>query len=198
MPDHPLRGTHIVSEAILEAETETQTPTEAQYKWVYLFEEGSGNNKALFGGKGAGLCEMTRAGLPVPPGLIVTTEACNAYYANNKQFPDRMWEQVTEALHEVEKKVGKKFGDAKNPLLVSVRSGAAFSMPGMMDTVLNLGIENETVQGLARLTQNERFAQDAYRRFVQMYARIVLDLDGRLFDEALEEIKRARGAHSDT
>src|SRR5205085_8816695 len=111
--------------------------------------------------------EMTQAGLPVPPGLIVTTEACNAFYANNKTFPDGMWDQVVDSLHEVEKKVGKKFGDADNPLLVSVRSGAAFSMPGMMDTVLNLGLNQETVQGLAEQTGDMRFALDAYRRFAQ-------------------------------
>src|SRR5258708_15254157 len=119
---------------------------EQPHKWVYLFEEGSGDNKSLFGGKGAGLCEMTQAGLPVPPGLIVTTEACNAFYANGKQFPAGMWEQVTEALHELEEKVGKGFGDAKNTLLVSVRPRAAFSMPGMSDTVLNLGLNEETVR----------------------------------------------------
>jgi pyruvate,orthophosphate dikinase len=145
--------------------TESAEIEEHPHKWVYLFEEGSGDNKSLFGGKGAGLCEMTQAGLPVPPGLIVTTEACNAFYANGKQFPEGMWEQVTEALHEVEEKVGKKFGDAKNPLLVSVRSGAALSMPGMMDTVLNLGLNEETVQGLAEQTDDLRFALDAYRRF---------------------------------
>ena len=145
-----------------EANDATEEP---RHKWVYLFEEGSGDNKELFGGKGAGLCEMTQAGLPVPPGLIVTTEACNAFYANHKQFPEGMWEQVTDALHEIEKKVGKGFGDPNNPLLVSVRSGAAFSMPGMMDTVLNLGLNEETVQGLAEQTGDLRFALDAYRRF---------------------------------
>src|SRR5438067_13273134 len=117
---------------------------------------------------------MTRAGLPVPPGLIVTTEACNAYYANNKQFPEGMWDQVVADLAEIEKKVGKKFGDAKNPLLVSVRSGAAFSMPGMMDTVLNLGLNEETVQGLAEQTGDLRFAIDAYRRFASLCGEIVI------------------------
>ena len=115
-----------MTEAILEAAEETDATESQKQKWVYLFEDGNGENKSLFGGKGAGLCEMTRAGLPVPPGLIVTTEACNAYYDNNKQFPEGMWEQVVEALHEIEQKVGKGFGDANNPLLVSVRSGAAF------------------------------------------------------------------------
>src|ERR687883_1617392 len=168
------------------------------HKWVYLFEEADGEKKSLFGGKGAGLCEMTRAGLPVPPGLIVTTEACNAYYDNNKQFPEGMWEQVVEALSEIEKKVGKGFGDPQNPLLVSVRSGAAFSMPGMMDTVLNLGLNDDTVQGLARLTQNERFAWDAYRRFVQMFGRIVQGVSGEKLDHVFEEAKRSAGAKQDT
>jgi pyruvate,orthophosphate dikinase len=150
-----------VTEATLDAPETTEdndVSPEQQHKWVYLFEEGNGENKSLFGGKGAGLSEMTRAGLPVPPGLIVTTEACNAYYDNNKQFPEGMWEQVVEALAEIEKKVGKKFGNAKNPLLVSVRSGAAFSMPGMMDTVLNLGLNEETVQGLAEQTGDLRLS----------------------------------------
>ena len=140
-------------------------------KWVYLFEEGPGDDKSLLGGKGAGLCEMTRAGLPVPPGLIVTTEACNAFFDNDKAFPEGMWEQVKEGLRKIEEKVGKKFGDPNNPLLVSVRSGAAFSMPGMMDTVLNLGLNEETVQGLAAQTGDLRFALDAYRRFARCSAK---------------------------
>src|SRR5437867_1503852 len=159
------------------------------HKWVYLFEEGRGDDKSLLGGKGAGLCEMTRAGLPVPPGLIVTTEACNAYYANNKQFPEGMWEQVTTALHEVEKKVGKGFGDAKNPLLVSVRSGAAFSMPGMMDTVLNLGLNEETVQGLAKQTGDLRFALDAYRRFASLFGEIVIGVAHEKFERVMDRFK---------
>src|SRR5436853_754689 len=169
-----------------------------QHKWVYLFEEGSGDNKALFGGKGAGLCEMTRAGLPVPPGLIVTTEACNAYYANNKQFPEGMWEQVTKALLEVEKKVGKKFGDAKNPLLVSVRSGAAFSMPGMMDTVLNLGLNEETVTGLAEQTGDLRFALDAYRRFASLFGEIVIGVAHEKFERVLDRFKAQTKGGKDT
>jgi pyruvate,orthophosphate dikinase len=132
---------------------ETQeVPAETTNKWVYLFEEGSGDDKSLLGGKGAGLCEMTRAGLPVPPGLIVTTEACNAFFDNDKGFPEGMWDQVKEGLQKIEEKVGKKFGDAENPLLVSVRSGAAFSMPGMMDTVLNLGLNEETAFRARRLS----------------------------------------------
>jgi pyruvate,orthophosphate dikinase len=179
-----------VSEATLEL-TEATDTTEAQpHKWVYLFEEGNGNDKALFGGKGAGLCEMTQAGLPVPPGLIVTTEVCNAYYANNKQFPEGMWEQVTDALHEIEKKVGKKFGDARNPLLVSVRSGAAFSMPGMMDTVLNLGLNEETVTGLAEQTGDLRFALDAYRRFASLFGEIVIGVTHEKFERVMDRFKK--------
>src|SRR5437899_12337378 len=141
---------------------------------------------------------MTRAGLPVPPGLIVTTEACNAYYANNKQFPEGMWEQVTEALHEVEKKVGKKFGDPKNPLLVSVRSGAAFSMPGMMDTVLNLGLNEETVQGLAEQTGDLRFALDAYRRFASLFGEIVMGVTHEKFERVMDRYKAQTSGGRDT
>ena len=189
-----------MTEAIAEpAETEDETlAAEAQHKWVYLFEEGSGDNKSLFGGKGAGLCEMTQAGLPVPPGLIVTTEACNAFYANEKQFPEGMWEQVVEALHQVEEKVGKKFGDADNPLLVSVRSGAAFSMPGMMDTVLNLGLNEETVQGLAEQTGDLRFALDAYRRFASLFGEIVLDVAHEKFERVMDRFKAQTKGGRDT
>jgi pyruvate,orthophosphate dikinase len=187
-----------VPEATLEV-TETENSTvETEQKWVYVFEEGNGENKSLFGGKGAGLCEMTRAGLPVPPGLIVTTEACNAYYANNKQFPEGMWEQVVEALHEIEKKVGKKFGDPENPLLVSVRSGAAFSMPGMMDTVLNLGLNEETVQGLAEQTGDLRFALDAYRRFASLFGEIVLDVEHEKFERVMDRFKAQTKGGKDT
>src|SRR5690348_7369116 len=127
----------------------------------------------LLGGKGAGVAEMTRAGLPVPPGFTISTEACRAYYAAKKKLPDGLWPQVTKALASVEATTGKKLGDPANPLLVSVRSGAKFSMPGMMDTVLNLGLNSETLAGLAKLTRNERFALDAYRRFIQMYGKTV-------------------------
>src|ERR1700675_2735297 len=166
-------------------------------KWVYLFEEGNKNLRDLLGGKGAGVAEMTRAGLPVPPGFTITTEACNAYYASGKKFPDGMWEQAIEALHHVEEKTGKKLGDVKNPLLVSVRSGAKFSMPGMMDTVLNLGLNDRSVQGLAKQTSNERFAWDAYRRFVQMFGKIVLDIDGDRFEHALQEAKKRARVKTD-
>ncbi len=166
-------------------------------KWVYLFEEGDASMRALLGGKGAGCAEMTRAGLPVPPGFTITTEACNAFYGSGKRFPEGMWEQALAALHTLEIKTGKRLGVPDNPLLVSVRSGAQFSMPGMMDTVLNLGLNDETVIGLFRLTQNDRFAQDAYRRFIQMYGRIVMGIDGRAFEEKLEDAKRLLGAQAD-
>ncbi len=141
-------------------------------KWVYLFSEGNARMRDLLGGKGAGVAEMTNAGLPVPPGFTITTEACNAYYDAGKRFPEGMWEQAQAALKIVEEQAGKRFGQKDNPLLVSVRSGAKFSMPGMMDTVLNLGINDETVQGLVTLTGDERFAYDAYRRFFQMFSKI--------------------------
>ncbi|HKY50575.1 MAG TPA: PEP/pyruvate-binding domain-containing protein, partial [Candidatus Limnocylindria bacterium] len=149
-------------------------------KWVYLFvdgkAEGNAQMRALLGGKGAGIAEMTNAGLPVPPGLTITTEACNAYFASDKQLPAGLWDQVEKALARVEKSTGKRLGDTKNPLLVSVRSGAAMSMPGMMDTVLNLGLNDETRAALEKLTKNPRFAWDAYRRFVQMYGDVVLGI----------------------
>jgi pyruvate,orthophosphate dikinase len=167
-------------------------------KWVYLFEEGSGEDKTLLGGKGAGLCEMTRAGLPVPPGLIVSTEACNAFFENDKNFPDGLWDQVKEGLGAIEKKVGKRFGDPKNPLLVSVRSGAAFSMPGMMDTVLNLGLNEETVQGLAAQTGDLRFALDAYRRFASLFGEIVMGVAHEKFERVMDRFKAQTSGGRDT
>ncbi len=168
------------------------------HKWVYLFREGNASMRDTLGGKGAGLAEMTKAGMPVPPGFTITTEACNAYYDNNKQFPEAMWEQATEALKDVEKDLDKKFGDKQNPLLVSVRSGAKFSMPGMMDTILNLGLNDETVQGIIASSNNERFAYDAYRRFIQMYANVVLNIKKEKFDEVFDEFKHKTGAKADT
>lgn len=166
-------------------------------KWVYLFSEGNAKMRDLLGGKGAGVSEMTNAGLPVPPGFTITTEACNAYYDAGKQFPEGMWEQALAALKIVEQQTGKGFGKKDNPLLVSVRSGAKFSMPGMMDTVLNLGINDETVQGLVTLTGDERFAYDAYRRFIQMFSKIVLDIDPDAFEHVLEQYKERAGVQSD-
>jgi pyruvate,orthophosphate dikinase len=184
-----------MSTAIEETE-EVSEPT--ANKWVYLFAEGSGDDKSLLGGKGAGLCEMTRAGLPVPPGLIVTTEACNAFFDNDKSFPDGMWEQVKEGLQRIEKQVGKKFGDSQNPLLVSVRSGAAFSMPGMMDTVLNLGLNEETVQGLASQTGDLRFALDAYRRFASLFGEIVMGVAHEKFERVMDRYKAQTSGGRDT
>ncbi len=163
------------------------------HKWVYLFRDGNGSQKDLLGGKGAGLAEMTRAGMPVPPGFTITTESCNSYYDNGKQFPEGLWDQGYEALKDVEQAMDKKFGDPKNPLLVSVRSGAKFSMPGMMDTILNLGLNDETVQGVIALTNNERFAYDAYRRFIQMYGNVVLNINKDAFEHELEALKHQVG-----
>ncbi len=171
-------------------------------KYVYLFAngkaDGRGDLKDLLGGKGAGLAEMTNAGLPVPPGFTITTEACNAYYGAGAKFPEGMWQHALDAMKQVEHASGKKFGDASNPLLVSVRSGAKFSMPGMMDTVLNLGLNDETLKGLAELTSNERFAYDAYRRFIQMFGKIVLGIDGDLFEHALDAAKKKARVKLDT
>jgi pyruvate,orthophosphate dikinase len=168
------------------------------FAWGDGRAEGNGSMKDLLGGKGAGLAEMTNAGLPTPPGFTITTEACNDYFEAGKQLPAGLWDDVLAAVKEVEASTGKGFGDPKNPLLVSVRSGAKFSMPGMMDTVLNLGLNEETLAGLVALTGNERFGWDAYRRFVAMFGRIVLGVDGRKFDEPLEAKKAARGTKADT
>ena len=163
------------------------------YAWGEGTAEGSGPMKDLLGGKGAGLAEMTKAGLPTPPGFTITTAACNDYFAAGEKLPDGLWDDVLEAMHEVERRTGKGFGDPANPLLVSVRSGAKFSMPGMMDTVLNLGLNEETLAGLVKLTGNERFGWDAYRRFIQMFGRIVMDVKAERFDEPLEARKHAYG-----
>src|SRR5688500_18527586 len=165
-------------------------------KYVYLFREGDASMRDLLGGKGAGLAEMTRSGAPVPPGFTITTEACNAYSASG-QFPDGLMDQVNVALADVEKQTGSRFGDPNSPLLVSVRSGAKFSMPGMMDTVLNLGLNKETREGLARLTDNPRFAADAYRRFVQLFGKIVLGVEGEKFEHVMDEAK-GHGQRQDT
>lgn len=166
-------------------------------KWVYLFREGNATMRDLLGGKGAGVAEMTRTGVPVPPGFTITTEACNTYYDNGQQPPEGLWEQVFEALKDIESQTGKKFGDPSNPLLVSVRSGAKFSMPGMMDTVLNLGLNQSTREGLAKLTDNPRFAADAYRRFIQLFGKIVLGVDGERFEHVMDE-RKGHGQRQDT
>ena len=174
----------------------------ADRRYIYAFGGGHADGDAtmrdLLGGKGAGLAEMTNAGLPVPAGFTITTEACNAYFAAGERLPDGLWDDVLAAIADMERETGKGFGDPKNPLLVSVRSGAKFSMPGMMDTVLNLGLNERTVHGLIDLSGNERFGWDAFRRFIQMYGRIVMDVPPERFDEALEAAKTAHGAESDT
>ncbi len=175
----------------------TDAARKRSHKWVWLFEEGSADMRDLLGGKGAGVAEMTRAGLPVPPGFTITTEACNAFYEAGKSFPEGLWDQVLSALAHLENKTGKHFGDARNPLLVSVRSGAKFSMPGMMDTVLNLGLNATTLKGLTELTGDERFALDAYRRFIQLFGKIVLGIDGDLFEHELDAVKKKTKAESD-
>ena len=179
----------------------------AAKKWVFLFQEvkdaeqyvgGEWDKvRGLLGGKGANLAEMTRIGVPVPPGFTVTTEACNAYSATGK-FPEGQWEQMMDALKQVEKDSGKKFGDTANPLLVSCRSGAKFSMPGMMDTVLNIGLNDETAKGMVKLTGNERFVYDSYRRLIQMFGSVVLGISDEAFEEPMDEFKAQKGAKADT
>ncbi len=167
-------------------------------KYVYAFEEGSKEQKYLLGGKGANLAEMTNLGLPVPPGFTISTDACKAYMAGGDTLPGGLMDEVAVALRALEQNMGKQLGAADDPLLVSVRSGAPFSMPGMMDTVLNLGLNDESVKGLAEQTQNERFAYDSYRRFVQMFGKIVLDVPGAEFEEALHELVERKGLTVET
>ena len=166
-------------------------------KFVYDFQEGNKDMKNLLGGKGANLAEMTNMGLPVPLGFTVTCEACNAYRAAGRQFPDGMGEEVATHLEQLEKGMGRRLGDPDDPLLVSVRSGAPFSMPGMMDTVLNLGLNDESVEGLTTQTGSERFAWDSYRRLLQMYGKTVMGVEGDRFEEALEHAKQAKGVRND-
>jgi pyruvate,orthophosphate dikinase len=167
-----------------------------QKKWSYLFEEfenpNTQNGKNILGGKGAALANMTNIGLPVPPGFIITTTCCNEYHANEKIFPEGLWEQVGDHIAVLEKKLEKGFGDEKNPLLVSVRSGSPISMPGMMDTVLNLGLNDKTVDGLAKQTNDERFAWDSYRRFIQFFSEIVLNVEHEKFERVLDRFKNGR------
>ncbi|MFP5501793.1 MAG: pyruvate, phosphate dikinase [Candidatus Sericytochromatia bacterium] len=167
-------------------------------KRVYLFSEGDATKRDLLGGKGANLAEMTNAGLPVPPGFTIPTPVCNEYYALGEKAPAELWEQVEQALKTIEAATGKRFGDPANPLLVSVRSGAKFSMPGMMDTILNLGLNDETVQGMIAATGNERFAYDAYRRFIAMFSNVVLNFRMDNFEHLLEQFKRRLGVKLDT
>src|SRR3954453_12705674 len=172
------------------------------HKFVYSFgasgSDGDGKMKDVLGGKGAGLAEMCRAGLPVPPGFTISTEVCNAYFQNGNRTPDEVEAQMAAALGRLEKEIGRKLGDTSDPLLVSVRSGAKFSMPGMMDTILNLGLNDRTVVSLEKKSGNPRFAQDCYRRFIQMFGNVVLDIEKHDFDEIFEGRKKKVGAKFDT
>src|SRR5271163_3618832 len=171
-------------------------------KYVYAFgggtADGDGKMKDVLGGKGAGLAEMSRAGVPVPPGFTISTEVCNIYFQNGNKVPDEINDQVLTGLAKLEAQIGKKLGDAANPLLVSVRSGAKFSMPGMMNTILNLGLNDETTEGLAKLTNNPRFAYDSYRRFIQMFGEVALDIDMEKFDHIFDERKHKAKVKLDT
>src|SRR5579862_5663838 len=162
-------------------------------KHVYAFgggkADGDGKMKDVLGGKGAGLAEMSRAGVPVPPGFTISTDVCNLYFNNNKQVPGDVQNEINHALEHLEKQTGKKLGDPSNPLLLSVRSGAKFSMPGMMNTILNLGLNDETVEGLVKKTNNPRFAYDSYRRFIQMFGEVALNIDMEKFDHIFDERK---------
>ena len=171
-------------------------------KLVYAFSgkkaDGKANMKNLLGGKGANLAEMASLGIDVPPGFTVSTEACVNYFKNKNKFPPKLWDEILMHLKSLEKTVGKKFGGSENPLLVSVRSGARVSMPGMMDTVLNLGLNENSLHGLAKKTQNEWFALDTYRRFISMFSNVVLNIDSARFETILEKEKKRRGIKGDT
>lgn len=171
-------------------------------KYVYFFGNGSAEGRAdmkhLLGGKGANLAEMTNLGIPVPPGFTITTEVCEAYYKNNQQYPKGLAEEIAQNLSRLEKLMGAKLGDPNNPLLVSVRSGAAASMPGMMDTVLNLGLTPDAVRGLIKKTGNERFVWDAYRRFITMFGDVVMGVERHYFEEILDKYKKKARLKSDT
>jgi len=167
-------------------------------KSVYFFNEGDGKNRKLLGGKGAGLCEMTKLKLPVPPGFIITTEVCKKYYENNKTLPKNVISDVKKNIAKIEKRAGKKWNSKENPLLVSVRSGAAISMPGMMDTILNLGLNDETVLGLIQKSNNPRFAWDSYRRFVQLFGKVVFGVNDKKFDDVLENAKMNQAVQADS
>ena len=167
-------------------------------KYVYAFKEGNADMRNLLGGKGANLAEMTNLGLPIPQGFTVTTEACTDYYNNGKQISEDIQNQIFENLKGLEEIQGKKFGDTSDPLLVSVRSGARASMPGMMDTILNLGLNDEAVEGFAKKTGNPRFAYDSYRRFIQMYSDVVMEVNKSFFEKIIDELKEEKGVHFDT
>src|SRR5215212_12163793 len=184
------------------ARPKTAASKSGNSKWVYAFGGGKAEGRAgmrnLLGGKGAGLAEMANLGLPVPPGFTISTEVCRYYYENDKTYPPGLQEQVETALAAIGRPLGRSFGDRENPLLVSVRSGARASMPGMMDTVLNLGLNDMTVEALARRSGDRRFAYDSYRRFITMYSDVVLGVDAHHFEELLDEHKESNGYVLDT
>ncbi len=181
----------------IELDTPVQLPNKVK-KFVFSFREGDGKNKQLLGGKGANLCEMTQIGLNVPPGFVISTEAClNFLDSANRNLPEGLMNEVRQQVREIEKSTGRKFGDPKNPLLVSVRSGSAMSMPGMMDTILNLGLNQQTLQGLIKQTSNERFGYDAYRRFIQLFGKVALGVPDEKFDKHFEEVKKKAGVKVD-
>ena len=167
-------------------------------KFVYLFSEGNGKMRELLGGKGANLAEMTNLGLPVPQGFTITTEACTQYYEDGEKINDDIQAQIMEYIGKMEEIVGKKFGDLENPLLVSVRSGARASMPGMMDTILNLGLNEEVVEVMAKKSGNPRWAYDCYRRFIQMYSDVVMEVGKKYFEELIDAMKEKKGVTMDT
>ena len=167
-------------------------------KFVYLFSEGNGSMRELLGGKGANLAEMTNLGMPVPQGFTITTEACTQYYQDGRQINAEIQDEIMEYIGKLEDMSGKKFGDLNNPLLVSVRSGARASMPGMMDTILNLGLNDRVVEAFAKKTKNPRFAYDSYRRFIQMYSDVVMEVGKKYFEELIDKMKAARGVTLDT
>ena len=162
-------------------------------KFVYLFKEADGKNKELFGGKGANLAEMTRLGMPVPQGFTITTEACTQYYEDGRRINESIQQQIMENIAKMEEITGKKFGDKQNPLLVSVRSGARASMPGMMDTILNLGLNEEVVETLSKKSGNPRWAWDCYRRFIQMFSDVVMEVGKKYFEKIIDTLKEKRG-----
>ena len=166
-------------------------------KWVYLFKEGDASMRELLGGKGANLAEMTNIGLPVPQGFTITTEACTQYYEDGKKINDEIQGQIMEYIDKMEEITGKKFGDKENPLLVSVRSGARASMPGMMDTILNLGLNEEVVEVLAEKSGNPRWAYDCYRRFIQMFSDVVMEVGKKYFEQLIDEMKEKKGVKFD-
>ena len=167
-------------------------------KWVYLFKEGNGSMRELLGGKGANLAEMTNLGLPVPQGFTITTEACTQYYEDGRKINDEIVAEIMANIEKMEEITGKKFGDLERPLLVSVRSGARASMPGMMDTILNLGLNEDVVKVMAEKSGNERWAYDCYRRFIQMYSDVVMEVGKKYFEELIDKMKEDRGVTQDT